>query len=222
MCFFCLLFTTILQLILFSLQLLLWEEHRHTNFELLPPSLSSLQRQCCFKNTHFKNKMPVPPNPQPHLWSHILKKPLHFLWSVRKQCFMNSIVFSVHTFFPWKVLFEDRSMFYFNQNVPCGLAGKESACNEGDLGSIPGLERSPGEGKGYPLLYSDLENPMDCIVRGVTKSWTWLSDFHFTSLPLPSIFRLYFLKSQVHMKIILSKKMAPGISWGPGVKTQSF
>ena len=113
-------------------------------------------------------------------------------------------------------------MFYFNQNFPCGLAGKESAYNEGDLGSIPGLERSPGAGKGYPLLYSDLENPMDCIVRGVTKSWTRLSDFHFTSLPLHSIFRLYFLKSQVHMKIILSKKMAPGISWGPGVKTQSF
>jgi len=83
---------------------------------------------------------------------------------------MNSIVFSVHAFFPWKVLFEDRSMFYFNQNFPCGLAGKESAYNEGDLGSIPGLERSPGAGKGYPLLYSDLENPMDCIVRGVTKS----------------------------------------------------
>ena len=46
---------------------------------------------------------------------------------------------------------------------PCGSAGKESACNAGDLGSIPGLERSPGEGKGYPLQYSDLENYMDCI-----------------------------------------------------------
>ena len=41
---------------------------------------------------------------------------------------------------------------------PCGSAGKESTCNEGDLGSIPGLERSPGEGKGYPLQYSGLEN----------------------------------------------------------------
>ena len=44
------------------------------------------------------------------------------------------------------------------------------------------LGRSPGEGKGYPLQYSGLENPMDCIVHEFTKSWTWLSDFHFTTL----------------------------------------
>ena len=49
----------------------------------------------------------------------------------------------------------------------------------GDLGSIPGLERSPGEGKGYPLQYSGLKNSMDCIGHGVTKSQTQLSDFHF-------------------------------------------
>ena len=53
---------------------------------------------------------------------------------------------------------------------PCGSAGKESICNAGDLGSIPGLGRSPGEGKGYPLQYSGLENSTDCIVHGVTKS----------------------------------------------------
>ena len=53
---------------------------------------------------------------------------------------------------------------------PCGSAGKESACNAGDLGSIPGLGRSPGEGKGYPLQYSGLKNSMDCIVCGITKS----------------------------------------------------
>ena len=53
---------------------------------------------------------------------------------------------------------------------PCGSACKDSACNVGDLGSIPGLGRSPGEGKGYPLQYSGLENSMDCIVHGVTKS----------------------------------------------------
>ena len=46
---------------------------------------------------------------------------------------------------------------------PCGSAGKESACNEGDLGSIPWLARSPGKGKGYPLQYSGLENSMDYI-----------------------------------------------------------
>ena len=49
-------------------------------------------------------------------------------------------------------------------------AGKESACNAEDLGSIPGLGRSPGEGKGYPLPYSGLENSIDCIVYGVTES----------------------------------------------------
>ena len=61
----------------------------------------------------------------------------------------------------------------------CGSAGKESACNVGDLGLIPGLGRSPGEGKGYPLQYSGLENSMDCIDHGVTKSRTRLSNFHF-------------------------------------------
>ena len=60
--------------------------------------------------------------------------------------------------------------------------GRESACNAGDLGSIPRLGRSPGEGKGYPLQYSGLENSTDFIVHGVTKSQTRLSDFHFTSL----------------------------------------
>ena len=60
-----------------------------------------------------------------------------------------------------------------------GSAGKESVCNEGDLGSMPGLGRSPGEGNGYPLQYSGLENSMDCIVHGVTKSRTQLSNFHF-------------------------------------------
>jgi len=55
---------------------------------------------------------------------------------------------------------------------PGGSTGKESACNIGDMGSIPGLGRSPGEGKDYPLQYSGLENSMDCIVHGVAKSWT--------------------------------------------------
>ena len=64
---------------------------------------------------------------------------------------------------------------------PSGLAGKESACNAGDLGSIPGLGRSPGEGKGSPLQYSGLENSMDCVVHGVAKSRTRLSDFCFHS-----------------------------------------
>ena len=60
---------------------------------------------------------------------------------------------------------------------PCGPAGKESTCNAGDLGLIPGLRRSPGQGKGYPLLYSDLDTSMDCIVHGVAKSLTGLIMF---------------------------------------------
>ena len=68
---------------------------------------------------------------------------------------------------------------------PCGSAGLESAYNVGDLGLIPGLGRSPGEGKGYPLQYSSLENSTDCVVHGVVKSQTQLSDFHsLTLLPL--------------------------------------
>ena len=55
---------------------------------------------------------------------------------------------------------------------PCGSAGKESSCNVGDLGLIPGLGRSPGEGKGYPLRYSGLENSIDCIDHRVAKSRT--------------------------------------------------
>ena len=69
----------------------------------------------------------------------------------------------------------------YYKGFPCGSDGKESACNAEDLGSIPGLGRSPGEGKGYPLQYSGLENCMDHIVHGVVKSQTQLSNFHLTS-----------------------------------------
>ena len=67
----------------------------------------------------------------------------------------------------------------------CGAEVKESARNVGDLGSIPGSGRSPGEGNGNPLQYSCLENPMDggawwATVHGVAKSRTRLSDFTFT------------------------------------------
>ena len=71
---------------------------------------------------------------------------------------------------------------------PCGSAGKESTCNVGDLGSIPGLGKSPGEGKGYPFQYSGLENSMDCIVHGVAKTRTQLSGFHFTKVRYPACF----------------------------------
>ena len=67
---------------------------------------------------------------------------------------------------------------------PGGSDGKESSGNVGDLGSIPGLGRSPGEGNVYPLQYSGLENPMDreawqATVHGVANSRTQLSDFPF-------------------------------------------
>jgi len=68
-------------------------------------------------------------------------------------------------------------------SFPSGSDGKESTCNAGDLGSTPGLGRSPGEGYGYPLQYSGLENSMDrrtwwVTVHGVAKSWIWLCNFH--------------------------------------------
>ena len=70
---------------------------------------------------------------------------------------------------------------YIYLGFPGGSDGKVSTSKSGDLVLIPGLERSPGEGKGYPLWYSGLENSVDCIVHGVAKSWTRLSNFHVTS-----------------------------------------
>ena len=79
---------------------------------------------------------------------------------------------------------------FFHQGFPSGSDGKASACNVGDLGSIPGSGRSPGEGNGNPLQYSCLENSMDggawwATVHGVAKSWTWVSDFTFTFIWAP-------------------------------------
>ena len=61
-----------------------------------------------------------------------------------------------------------------------GSDDKESACNVRDLGSISGSGRFPGEGRGYPFQYSGLQNSVNCIVHGITRSWTQQSDFHFT------------------------------------------
>ena len=65
-------------------------------------------------------------------------------------------------------------------SFPGGSVGEESAYQAGDLDLIPGLGRSPGEGKGYLLQYSGLENSMDSIFHGVTKNQTWLRDFHLS------------------------------------------
>ena len=80
---------------------------------------------------------------------------------------------------------------------PGGSAGKESTCNAQDLGSIPGLGRSPGKGKGYPLQYFGLENSMDYAIHGVTKRRTRLSNFHFASLPVT--FVIAFLPRSKHL-----------------------
>ena len=77
--------------------------------------------------------------------------------------FLNSSI----VFYRWR---RDRLPTPVFLGFPCGSAGKESTSNTGDLGLIPGLGRSPGEGKGYTFQYSVLENSMDCIVYGVTES----------------------------------------------------
>ena len=97
------------------------------------------------------------------------KKKIHL--KCRKPQF-NSWVRRIH----WR---RDRLPTPVFLDFPCGSSGKESTCIAGDLGLIPGLGRSLGEGKGYPLQNSGLENSMDYIIHGVTKSETPLSHFHF-------------------------------------------
>ena len=94
-----------------------------------------------------------------------------------KETWLDSWIRKIH----WRSYRLPTSVFL---GFPCGSAGKESACNAGDLGLIPGLGRSPGEGKGYTFQYSDLENSMESIIHGVPKSRTQLNDFHF---PWPEI-----------------------------------
>ena len=67
---------------------------------------------------------------------------------------------------------------FFHIHLTEVFGQRKIVCNAGDLGSIPGLRRSPGEGQSYSLQYSGLENSMDCVVHGVAKSQTWLSNFH--------------------------------------------
>ena len=122
---------------------------------LITPSLSL---SCCFQ--------PMPVVPLPSLVPSFL---LLQLVSLLKD--------------PLPCVFTDSWQLSSSKVMPGGSVGKESACNVGDLGSIPGLGRSPGEGNSYPLQYSSLENSMDrkawqATVHGVAKSWTWLSNFH--------------------------------------------
>ena len=112
-----------------------------------------------------------------NLWALII---YIFFFFVRKKSNMKHIKTVIHWLFLiivmiifWYIIFSLMLFFCLlkaSTCVPCGSTNKESTCNEGDLGSIPVLERSPGEGKGYPLQYSGLENSMDSIVYGVAKS----------------------------------------------------
>ena len=87
-------------------------------------------------------------------------------------------------FLGWKIPWRrDRLPMPGFLGFPGGSGGKESACNAGDLGLMPGLGRSPGKGKGHPFQYSGLENSTQCIIYGITKSRTQLRDstpLHFT------------------------------------------
>ena len=92
--------------------------------------------------------------------------------------------FSVSGVIHWIPATEDENLtvfhiFWIHSESLVAQLVKKSACNAGDPGSIPGSGRSTGEGIGYPLQYSDLENSMDCIVHGVTKSQTQTEQFHF-------------------------------------------
>ena len=92
---------------------------------------------------------------------------------------------------------------------PCGSAGKESACSARDLDSTPGLGIFPGEGKGYPLIYSGLENFMDCIVHGVSKSWTRLRALHFF---------MGFPCSLVGKESAAQETWVPSLGWGDNLE----
>ena len=93
-----------------------------------------------------------------------------------------------------------------DSGFPCVSDGKDSACKARNLSSIPGLGRSPGEGKGYPFQYSSLENSMDCIVHGVAKRQTWLSDFHFhfTEVYFVTLYIVHFYTCSVHFSSVQS------------------
>ena len=105
-------------------------------------------------------------------------------WIVGATFFVNLQVLIIRYFHEQSSIYLINCFESLSKSFPCGSASKEPACNAGDLGLIPGLARSPGEGKGYLLQYSGLENPKDCIVHGVTKSQTWLSNFRFPWLSL--------------------------------------
>ena len=120
-----------------------------------------------------------------HLWDEsLLTKPRFYLYHQIRDHVKQLLMIS-----GWDVTLQILEFcrahgFIETLDFPGGSEVKASACNVGDLGSIPGWGSSPGEGNGNPLQYSCLENPMDrgawqATVHGVAKSWTRLSDFTF-------------------------------------------
>ena len=125
-----------------------------------------------------------PPCPSPMPGVHSNSRPLSW-WRIY-ICSYIFLLTGLETPWRWGPYFLFLWIFLFiSVGFPGSSAGKESACNAGDPGSIPWLGRSPGEGKGYLLQYSGLENSMDCIVHGAANSWTWLKNFHFSLTGTP-------------------------------------
>ena len=125
-------------------------------------------------------------------------KSVHCFMSSCNCCYLTCIQISQEAgkVFLYSHLLKNLPQFVvIHTGFPGGSAGKESTFNVGDLGSIPGLGRSPGEGNSFPLRYSGLENPMDCIVPGIAKSQTRLSDFYIHSL---STMWQYLSKCKIH------------------------
>ena len=90
-------------------------------------------------------------------------------------------------------------------DFPCGSDRKEATCNVGDLGSVPGLGRSPGEGNGYPLQYSGLENSMDYIVHRVKAGHNRVTFTFYPILPHPFPFKCvkFYYDLEVFLRFLL-------------------
>ena len=101
---------------------------------------------------------------------------LYWRWIIYQLSYQGSSY--IHLYAYMHILWACICIYY---GLPPWLSSQESARNAGDLSLIPGLARSPGEGKDYPLQYSVLENSRDCIIHGVAKSQTQLGDFQKTN-----------------------------------------
>ena len=96
----------------------------------------------------------------------------------------------------------------YSLGFPGGSTCEECTHSVGDLGLIPGLGRPPRKGKGYPLQYAGLENSVDCVVHGIAKSRTRLSDFHFHFQvhQMEEVWVLVIIEHGIWRNLIISKK----------------